>query len=511
MKIKYLSFFLVLILLLTLFSGCSKSEPKTTEAVIFPTMGAYGSVIFNVPANLIDTMEYTDENPEKGPKGYLNFADQGGAYVLNISDDIQNLLYGGYSGKSSPNVIDRVGWETYFTKYLTDKYQNLKDLSFKEIEGKEGGIFDKGYEASFSYEGNSYRYIFCIGIDIYTVWFMKDKVDQEGHTKMVMSIRTSEDPEDILGKYESKEFSGDFEKDGKKLLVDMLRDYMAMDLPLQRAIMGYTINSMVEIGPQGDVASILDNRIPFEDRAPFDVIFPNVRVFKVDYSLIPYNRDWFNDFSGGGFDITEEGYKHYKARYAVFVENPYVDHEDLSKFYFLGFIHPSNLAEHGVDSSVLYMVSSWYENNIIAYAEVLHKTPFVGDAMKVGNLIMALPLREAINTEEGTFSNKAIMIQTDHEPYEVTVNYYLQGEYPDNTLKLNEVRNKDADPFFGVDLNPYIKRQIHQNIGYIFSAIENVNSVNIVVHRVKDDVEESITFKGERKDYPETVYMIRGM
>ena len=495
--------------------GCGQDNQVRTETIIFPTAGEYASVIFNVPETWIDDMSHTTDDPMAGPSGYLVFGPEeewyAGTRPVYLTGEMQNLLMGYFSGRPSEYKLDQVDWPAFFEEYLLEIHPEAKDLLVEEMEAPETGLWEVGYTATFSWEGESYRYGFGIGPQIYCLWGHKEVLPPELMQKILFSLRLSEDPENVMGKYAMQEFSGDWDKETKALLETMLKDHIAMDLPIQRTIIGYKIHSMEPKVPAHDIPQSLNHIIPYPDQIPWDMIYPSVRVYQVDYELIPYRPEQYMDFAGGDFQLTEEGNKRYTKRYAVFAENNFVDHEDLSKLYFLGFISPSDLAEIGMDASVLKLADRWFENTIVAYAEVIHGTPYVGDAMKVGSLIMSLPFHETINTEEGTFAEKALAIQTEQEPYGIVVNYWLEAPLHDQTGLSSRVWNRDADPFPGADLNPYIKRQVYRNMGYIFSGVQNVTYVTIHVWTQRGDEEETFvrtTLRGQRNDFPEVVYDI---
>ena len=494
-KIKLL---LVIFILLAVFLvGCGKETPKSTEAIIFPMGGVFGGLIFNVPEIWIEDMEYVTAGGEVNSKDYLIFEKNqtvyAGADVLKVSDEIQSLLYQGFSGRSSPNVINRVDWESYLHNYIVDEMEGAKDISIKSIDDKSGDVWDQAYIASYSFEGDNYRCAYGIGLYVFHIWSKEDLMSEEQLIKSLTSIRTYRDPDEIFFNYGRKEMTGDWEKDSKDILVAMLKEYMALDLPIQRAIAGYKINAMEEMYPANDLPTILDNRVTYQDQSPWHEIYPEVKLYKIDYQLIPYRPDKYIDFAGGGFEITEEGYKHYPERYGIFVVNDFVEHDDLERIYFLGFISPANLAEYGLDASVLLAVNNWYENNIISYAQVLNGTQYVGDVMKVGSLIKSLPMKEAIDFEEGTFGDKAILVHTGGEPYGISINYWIEKD-----LYLER-------------LNSYLERQVYKNMEYIFSGIKNIDYIIINLHILKDSDYHTVSFRGQRADFPETVYMIRGM
>lgn len=215
--------------------------------------------------------------------------------------------------------------------------------------------------------------------------------------------------------------------------------------------------------------------------------------------------------AGGGFEITDAGNKRYPERYAVFLENVYVEHEDLMRLYFIGFIHPSNLGEYGLDASVLLMANQWYTESILPYCEVLNGTEYVGDAMKVGSLIMSLPFKEKINIEQGAFAEKALAIQTEKKPYGIVVNYWFDGPLYDNTRESSRDFDEEKIYFPEVNLNTYVKKQVYENMGYIFNGVKNVSRVNINVWCLRDEATNNytkFTFSGQREDFLEVDYAI---
>lgn len=508
---------LLLATLLVVFNvGCAKDKQIKSESIIYPSGGAYGDIIFNVPETWIDEMKTEYNIPENYSQGELVFENENGAYAgtkqVPLTSPVKETLKEAYGKVVNPEALNKVDWIEYFREFLKAIHPNAKEVSVGEIETPQGVLWAKGYQGTLSIEGKNYRYIFGVGSDIYCLWSNNGSADGKQLLKMLVSLREGDDPEDIKGKYAIKEFSGEWSVEAKKLLENILKDYISLDLPLERTIIGYKINDMTDVGLANDIPGILDDGVPYPDQSPWKLIYPSLRVYKVDYELIPYKPDKYMDIAGGGFEITEAGNKRYPERYAVYGENVYADHEDLSRLYFIGFIHPSNLAEYGLDASVLLMANQWYKERILPYCEVINGTDYVGDAMKVGSLIMSLPLKEKINVEEGAFAEKALAIQTEKEPYGIVVNYWFDVPLYDNT----ELTSRDFDKtkifYPEVPVNTYIKRQIHENMGYIFNGVKNVSRVTVNVWCLRDESTAAytkFTFKGQREDFLEVEYAIQ--
>lgn len=495
--------------------GCAKEKQIKSESIIYPSGGAYGDVIFNVPETWIDEMDIEYNIPENFSQGELVFVNETGVFAgtkqVELTKTVKEALKEAFGETSNPGVLNKIDWEEYFIDFLTTKYPKAKDIDvseiiFNDIEVPEKLLWVKGFRGQLNLEGKNYHYMFGVASDIYCLWSKNGSVDEKQLMKMLVSLRKADDPEDIKGKYAIKEFSGEWSNQPKELLEIMLKDYISMDLPIERTIIGYKINDMADVLVANDIPGILDDRVPYPDQSPWKLIYPSLRVYKVDYELIPYKPDKYMDTAGGGFEMTEAGNKRYPARYAVFAENVYAEHEDLSRLYFLGFIHPSNLAEYGLDASALSMANQWYKERILPYCESINATDYVGDAMKVGSLIMSLPLKERINTEEGAFAEKALAIQTEKEPYGIVVNYWFDVPIYDNTKSTSRDFDESKIFFPEVDINTYLKKQIHENMGYIFRGVKNVSRVTVKVWCLRDEgttTYTKFTFQGQRNDFVE--------
>lgn len=124
---------------------------------------------------------------------------------------------------------------------------------------------------------------------------------------------------------------------------------------------------------------------------------------------------------------------------------------------------------------------------------------------------MSLPLKEKINTEEGAFAEKALAIQTEKEPYGIVVNYWFDVPIYDNTKLTSRNFDETKIYFPEVNVNTYIKKQVYENMGYIFNGVKNVSRVTVNVWCLRDENTDNytkFTFKGQRDDFPEVDYGI---
>ncbi|QHI72996.1 M56 family metallopeptidase [Aminipila terrae] len=212
---------------------------------------------------------------------------------------------------------------------------------------------------------------------------------------------------------------GDY--DAEAMLSQYLENYVTTKLPLSKSIKGFKINSFKEINPVGDMPGILDNDMVQGETVPWNIIYPSARVYKVDYELEPTDKQKYKDIAGGGSEITEKGNKHYTERYAVF----YGYSIDAKKYQaaFLGFLEDGSLAEWGVDYSVLNLINLYYEKELLPHILKNARVRYVGDASADGKLVRMLPLHEYGN---------GIELQTQKEPYGITVNYLIGRSEPYN-------------------------------------------------------------------------------
>ena len=505
-------------------TNATDGHSNKMESVIYPTDGSFGYLIFSVPEDWIENMEtYYRGMEDQGTDGInyalgeLEFINNDG-YVfagtrsVPISDETVNLMQYANSGLDKENSMLKIDFEKIIENFLsTDELTKNSEFSLEENSAQTKGKEEyewlyKTYAAEVKQGDKTYNYIFGIGSKIYCIWADADYMDKKGLLDVLGTIRVSRNPEDPIT-YGKQDFKGEKTKEEwfagtEELMKKYLEDYTLLDLPIERAIKDYKINSLEEVKKEGSIPGITDYSMPYRDKAHWDLTYKGARVYKVDYELIPYMKDKYIDWAGGGFKETKAGNKRYSERYAVFVQNTYVEHESLNDLYFIGFVHPSSAAEYGLDGAVLEMLDTWYENNILSYAEVLNHTKYLGDVMNVGKLVTSLPMADKIDTSEGTFMDKAIMVQTAKEPYGITVNYWFDDPLYDysslsSAADYGKIENKELNSDTG--LNKYIERQVYRNMDYLISGIENLTDVTINVWCKREGTEYTLfTYTKER-------------
>ncbi|WP_312653375.1 M56 family metallopeptidase [Aminipila sp.] len=267
------------------------------------------------------------------------------------------------------------------------------------------------------------------------------------------------------------------EYDAKALMEDYFDNYVNIVMPPSRDIKGYKINSFEQISPVMDIPGIIDMGMVENETAPWNIIYPTAKVFKVDYELIPQDVKKYDDSADGGYEITANGNKHYIQSYAVFYG--YSEEGKTYKAVFLGFLPTDFLTEGGVDYSVLKLINDKYEREILPKVLRNANVEYVGDASAVGKLVRLLPLHEYSNGME---------LQTKVEPYGITANYKIGRSEPYDSEKgglLSAWPKVDGD-LTGIyshsspnELNSYIKIQLEKNAKYLTLGIENSESTKI--------------------------------
>ncbi len=312
------------------------------------------------------------------------------------------------------------------------------------------------------------------------------KVSKENLLGMISTIKKVEEPTEYIpidkaGIYANHDtgvgiMGGEY--DAKKLLKSYFNNYVAADFPIEKAIKSYKINSMEEIKPVGDIPNIIDSGMIEGETIPWNIIYPTARLYKIDYELVPKDKEKYKDVAGGGFEITSIGNKRYEESYGVFYSFS-VDGREYEAA-FLGFIHPSNLAEYGIDYSVMKKIDDWYDQ--VLWPRVLSnaKVKYVGNISAVGKLVSLLPLSEYTNGME---------LKTKQVPYGLTINYKIGRTEPYNAKQggtLSAWPEKDGD-LSGIyskvnqgELNGYIVKKMNANASKIIDkGIDNASSIEI--------------------------------
>lgn len=443
--------------------------------------------------------DYEEEMPEVPPycKNIL-FKDKDGNEIAGLNYRTVDLSECEFipEGSNGITMRGRVNYESKvkelikqsksFSELADNKESNVK---IERLKSNSSYIWD-AYKVNYLRNSKVVRTEIYIAADEYcktlsVLYKESDKITQEELIKAAMTLQEIKDPTIYKPTAEAGMFTnaktgvgvmgGDY--DARILMEDYLDNYVNIVMPPSRDIKGYKINNFKEIGPVGDMPGIIDEGMVLGENAPWNIIYPTAKVYKVDYELIPEVPSQYGDVAGGSFEITKKGNKHYDESYAVFYS--YSEDGETYKAVFLGFLIDGNLAEWGVDYSVLNRINYWYEHEILPKVLRNANVQYVGDASAVGKLVRLLPLHEYGNGME---------LQTKAEPYGITVNYKIGRTEPYNSEKgglLSAWPQVDGD-LTGIysqssprELNSYIKKQLEKNASYLTSGIENSESTNI--------------------------------
>nr|WP_315024960.1 M56 family metallopeptidase [uncultured Aminipila sp.] len=454
---------------------------------------------------------YMMEVPLSWGKDYEEVMPEGPPYCENIlfkdkdGNEIAGLNYRTVDlsecefipqGSNAITMTGRVNYESKvkelikqsksFSELADNKESNVK---IERLKSNSTYIWD-AYKVNYLRNSKVLRTEIYIAADEYSrtlpvLYKESNNITQEELIKAAMTLEEIKDPAIYKPKAEAGMLTnaktgtgvmgGDY--DARILMEDYLNNYVNIQMPPSRDIKGYKINSFKEIGPMGDVPGIIDEGMAPGENAPWNIIYPTAKVYKVDYELIPEVPSKYGDVAGGSFEITKKGNKHYDESYAVFYS--YSEDGKTYKAAFLGFLIDGNLAEWGVDYSVLNLINYWYEHEVLDRVYENAAVQYVGDASAVGKLVRLLPLHEYSNGME---------LQTKAEPYGITVNYKIGRSEPYNSEKgglLSAWPEVDGD-LSGIyshsspnELNFYIKKQLEKNAEYLTSEIENSESTTI--------------------------------
>lgn len=370
---------------------------------------------------------------------------------------------------------------------LADNHE--KNVKIKRIKSNSTDIW-AAYKVNYLSNSKSVRTEIYLISDEYTqiipvLYKVSNRITDEELIKVAMTLHEIKEPSSYTPEAEAgmqtdtkagtAVMGGAY--DAKGLLEDYLDNYVNIVMPPSRQIKGYKINKFEQIKPVMDISSIVDFGMVENETAPWNIIYPTAKVFKVDYELIPENPEKYRDTAGYGVEISANGNKHYTESYAVFYG--YSEDGKTYKAAFLGFVHTDFLAETGVDYSVLKLINNKYEREILPKVLRNANVEYVGDASAVGKLARLLPLHEYGNGME---------LQTKTEPYGITVNYKIgrSGSYDSEKGGLLSAWPEADGDLSGIyshsspkELNSYIKIQLEKNAHYLTTGIENSQSTNI--------------------------------
>ncbi len=228
------------------------------------------------------------------------------------------------------------------------------------------------------------------------------------------------------------------------------------------------------------------------DDALWDVIYPNAKAYKVIYDLVPENEKYYE----GETDF---------ERIAVFVVNTYVspmndesggelapsitmaNYYTPSDFYFLGFVNEEDLALYGMDKVILSMLDDWH-GSINPMSDENYSTDYIGNASNVGKIVMSLPLAQYIDTSDGTFTEKSLVLQTSEEPYGLTVNYTFNMKLinSNDEIALTPITQYEK-AVLDAPINAYVAEQLQKNINQLYVRIGNLDEITINVKYINQN------------------------
>lgn len=279
---------------------------------------------------------------------------------------------------------------------------------------------------------------------VYTVWANSGAVTENKLLKIAKTLQKDPYPQ---GYQPSTTFKEDWTATLKNLLEDYFQNYADTEMSMTTDVSGYQIDQME----------------PYEDQeASWSVIYPNVAVLRVAYTIdIAYPGQY--SFAGGGFQIGEGNKtKSYKDQLAVFQK------DNLGNAKFLGFVWQQDIAELGEAMAILRTISDTDQaQSPNALLEL--KTPYIGNHSADGSIIRVLPL--------AGYSN-GLALHTKEEPYGLTVSYDLT-ELGDKVFESRP--DKAMTDSSGWDPNPYIRAQLYRNSAILLALIDNCSTVEFQI------------------------------
>ncbi len=282
--------------------------------------------------------------------------------------------------------------------------------------------------------------------EVFSIWADSSQVTERQLIKIAETLRQSPYPQ---GYQPETPYRDNWDKTALILLKDYFKHYAESDLPMSSDISGYRLGK--------------DDIRRYDDQtASWSVIYDNVVVYEVDYTLEIAYPDQYS-FPGGGFEIGEgKKTKIYKDQLAIFKLDP------LGNAKLLGFVWPQDQEEMGTASAVLHTIS-YTDPGQSPSALLKLKMPYIGDHTKVGRILGSLPLAPY---------STGLELHTKAEPYGLTVNYDLT-ELGDKVFVSRP--DKAWTDSSGWDLNPYLKAQLYKNSAILLALIDNCSSTELKV------------------------------
>lgn len=293
----------------------------------------------------------------------------------------------------------------------------------------------------------------------------------------------------------------EYKKYAETLLGEYFDSILEEDMPVEQKIEDFRIVSMEEVKREKGSVSKPDIFVGgFYDDVLWDVIYPKAKAYRISYEIIPHNDKYFD-----GERSVE--------KIAVFAVNDYVDGNEkemstdtygsqIGEFYLTGFVDSKDEENCDCSAVIIRRLNDWY-TSINPVSPSPYSTDYIGDAATVGKIVNALPLHEYIDVSDGTFSDKALVLQTTKEPYGLTVNYNFTENSPlDKTdeiawTPIDTRRRKILDS----GLNAYVAQQVYINIGKLFDNIGNLGVLTVNLHYTENGEARTETITMSRSDF----------
>ena len=433
------------------------NRPRTWVSVI-----AILAVLFIGAACLTDASAIDTVNVEVGegyflkiPQGWLD----GQGYLTGGSENgslESELIFTGedssHFGGASLMQVEPGDLEPEKIELLLPSHSKVKERSVLEDENRTFIIVNLNMGTKPDQNQN---HIFILPKDrsnmVFNIWADGRSVPEKELLRVAKSFQEDPYPQ---GYQPEAPYYKNWTVTAEKLLDLYFKNYVNTDIPVSSDISGYQIDHLKPMDEQELSWSL--------------VIHPNIAVYRVDYTLDTAYPDSYS-FTGGDFEIgSGNKTKIYKDQLAVFRQ----DQRGMARF--LGFVWTQGRSELGDVDAILSMVNYTDPNLSPAACREL-KTPYIGDASKVGRIIGSMPLAQY---------SKGMELHTDGEPYGLTVNYDLT-ELGSIVFESDPEREKTDSR--GWELNPYLSAQLYKNSAILLSLIDNCSTVEFNIHGLAEE------------------------
>lgn len=304
-----------------------------------------------------------------------------------------------------------------------------------------------------------------------------------------------------LGKYELTD--SEYKKYAQMAIGQSIAQFKGMNYPIEMRIKDYKVTGISEITP-AESRRLSANPVngpdvtlgAFYDEPLWNIIYPKAKIFRISYEVTPYMEKYYEEDTN--VDVI-----------AVFAVNDYVtgdeavyaDGEAIGDFHFVGLIDETTVNNGELDSFALRILNYWYTDfNPMFPAH--YAAQYIGDAAQVGKLVNSLPLHEYIDVTGGTFSDKALVLQTAKEPYGLTVNYNFGDKALDKTdeIAMTPVSTRSRQ-ILSSGLNAYVVGTVYDNITRLFDDIGNLGVLTVNLHYTENGEARTETITMSRSDF----------